>query len=93
MARYKLAVSMAGTPDRGAHAKYPVGTTIADTAGNAVAGDVVWSALTSVPNPNQLIPLDSLAATAIGGTIGVWAPRSSGVTFPGSAAGLDSESA
>jgi len=76
MARYSLAVAIAGAPPNGQYAKYIGGTKIADTVGNALLGDVIWPALTGSPNRNQLIPLDASAAAALGGTIGVFSPGS-----------------
>jgi len=76
MARYRLACACVGQPVNGAYARYGAGTTIADSAGNAIAGDLIWPALCSTatpagkPNALQLIPLDAAAATALGIPIG-----------------------
>ena len=77
MARYRLACAIAGSPTFGPYARWGAGTIIADTQGNALPGDIVWTALcvAGAPNPDQLIPLDASAATAIGGAIGVYSPK------------------
>jgi hypothetical protein len=41
MARYITIVTMVGQPTNGTYGKYKTGSTIADTAGNALAGDWV----------------------------------------------------
>jgi hypothetical protein len=66
MARYILTQTMVGQPTNGTYGKYGRGSTIADTAGNAVAGDWIWPALCAAPNAAQLQPLDSAASTAMG---------------------------
>jgi hypothetical protein len=77
-------VAVACVPLNGQYTKYGAGRNIADTVGNASAGnpalgilpDLVWPALTNAPDRNTLMPLDAAGATAIGGTIGVYAPLS-----------------
>lgn len=66
MARYILIAAVAGAPPNGQYTKWPRGTTIADTAGNAVAGDVVWPALCAAPSPVNLAPMDAAASTLMG---------------------------
>jgi hypothetical protein len=59
--------------------KFGTGTTFADTAGNAVAGDVVWAALfTSAPSRLNLAPLDSACQALIGGSVIVTAAQVAG---------------
>jgi hypothetical protein len=43
--------------------KYKAGQTYADTAGNALAGDVVWVGMSSQTMSPGLIPLDGPATT------------------------------
>jgi len=46
------------------HIRYKAGTTFADTAGNAVAGDVVWAAVGSSTGMSPLlVPIDAAATT------------------------------
>lgn len=52
-----------------AHKKYKAGQTYADTIGNALAGDVVWSDLgTSAGMSPGLVPLDGAATTIMNGS-------------------------
>lgn len=39
------------------------GRTVADSQANAVAGDVIWTGLTSASLPQGMIPLDGAATT------------------------------
>jgi hypothetical protein len=51
------------------HAKYKAGTTYADTAGNALPGDVIFPAVgTSAGMSPSLIPLDGAATTIKNGS-------------------------
>lgn len=45
--------------------KLKIGSTIADTQGNAVAGDYVWSGLNAASLSYGLIPLDGAATTML----------------------------
>jgi predicted dinucleotide-binding enzyme len=71
MARYSLACAIVVGAVR-----YPAGTTVADTQGNALPGDVVLTQVTTTqngqgkPDATQLIPLDSTAAAVLGLPIG-----------------------
>lgn len=66
MARYFLTAAVAGQADRDQYRKYPAGTAIADTVGNAIAGDVVWAALCAAPNRANMAPLDAAASAVMG---------------------------
>lgn len=66
MARYILTAAVVGAPPNTPYHKYPRGTAIADTAGNAVAGDVVWPALCVAPSPVNMAPLDADASAVMG---------------------------
>jgi hypothetical protein len=66
MARYILTTTVVGQPPSGTYTKWRTGTTIADTAGNAIAGDVVWPQLTNAPSPVNMRPLDAAAAAIMG---------------------------
>jgi hypothetical protein len=59
MARYVLLAAIVGAPPNGVYSKYPRGTTIADSAGNALSGDVVWPALCQAPTAANMAPLDA----------------------------------
>jgi hypothetical protein len=48
--------------------KYKAGTTYADTAGNALAGDVVWVGMSTNTMSPGLIPLDGAATAMKGGS-------------------------
>jgi hypothetical protein len=48
--------------------KLRTGTTFADSTGNAHAGDVVWSQVTSSPSPLALLPLDAAAQALMPGS-------------------------
>jgi hypothetical protein len=67
----------------------PMGTTIADTSGNAVGADVVCPSLTGAPNPTLMSPLDAagqaaLAAAGFPGVAIVIAPGNPGYVAPNS---------
>jgi hypothetical protein len=70
MARFILLRPIVGAPPGGQYRKWATGQTIADTAGNALAGDVVWpSVCASAGGPNSgsaLAPLDAAAAAQTG---------------------------
>ena len=63
---YVLLGAHAGSPPGMQYQKFRAGTTVADSTGNAVAGDVVWPALCAAPN-NRMAPLDAAAAAVLGG--------------------------
>jgi hypothetical protein len=66
MARYALIAAVIGQPANGTYTKYPRGSTIADTAGNALPGDWVWPSLATAPSPVNMRPLDSAASARMG---------------------------
>jgi hypothetical protein len=45
----------------------PAGSTLADTAGNALAGDFVFPSFTAAPSKLNVAPLDASASAAMGG--------------------------
>ena len=64
MARFGSTVSFTvPTSPNGTHKKYKAGQTYADTAANALAGDVVWYGMSSATMSPGLIPLDGAATT------------------------------
>jgi hypothetical protein len=66
LARYILTSPIYGCPPSSPSGrKFGTGTTIADTIGNAIAGDVVWSAICQSPSPNSMRPLDAAAAAVM----------------------------
>jgi hypothetical protein len=67
MSRFILISAVAGAPPNGQYRKWPRGTTIADSAGNAVAGDVVWPSLCAAPSRVNMAPLDSAGAALLPG--------------------------
>jgi hypothetical protein len=61
MARFILIAAVVGGPPGHSYAKFPRGTTIADSTGNAVAGKVVWPGLCQAPSPANMARLDAAA--------------------------------
>jgi hypothetical protein len=61
MARFRLMTPIAGGPPGWPYQRFKTGTTVADSTGNAQAGDVVWAALCAVPTPGAMVPLDAAA--------------------------------
>ena len=45
------------------HVRYKAGTMFADSAANAVAGDVIWTGMSSTTMSPGLIPIDGAATT------------------------------
>jgi hypothetical protein len=43
--------------------RYRAGTTVADTVGNALPGDIVWTALSAATMPHFFSPIDGAATT------------------------------
>jgi hypothetical protein len=71
MARYQLTRSVSGNDADGIHRHLAAGTTIADTVGNAQAGDVVFPSVLVAPlDKTKFIPLDLAASTALGVPVG-----------------------
>jgi hypothetical protein len=68
MARFILVAAVVGAPPRYAYAKFPRGTTVADSAGNALAGDVVWPALCTAPSAASMAPLDAAGQALMPGS-------------------------
>jgi hypothetical protein len=64
MARFILMHAVAGAPPNTPYQKFRPGTTIADSSGNAVAGDIVWPAMAAAPC-NAMAPLDASGAAAM----------------------------
>ena len=56
MARFILIAAVVGQPTNGTYTKYPRGQTIADTAGNAIAGDWIWPSLCACRAPVNMRP-------------------------------------
>jgi hypothetical protein len=97
MSRFVLFGAVAGAPPNTPYRQWPTGTTIADSSGNAVAGDLVWPALAAAPN-NKMAPLDAsgaaamvIAAAANPSAVGGWVTAVGGVQCRSS--GNDSVSA
>ncbi len=69
MARFIMITPIVGAPPNGQYRKFARGQTVADTAGNALAGDVVWPALTNsaTSGSTNLAPLDAAASAQMGG--------------------------
>ena len=61
MSRFILLGAVAGSPPGIPYKSWPAGTRIADSAGNAVPGDLVWPSMAAAPS-NRMAPLDSAAA-------------------------------
>jgi hypothetical protein len=65
VARFKLLSPIAGAPVGGVYRKFPTGTVVVDTVGNALLpSDVVWPALFGSPTSGAMYPLDA-SATAL----------------------------
>jgi hypothetical protein len=60
MARFILLTPIARGP-----IKYPSGTTVADSTGNAVGSDIVWPQLCAHPTPLAMAPLDGAAQSLL----------------------------
>jgi hypothetical protein len=80
VARYILIATVVGQPPGWTYTKWGRGRTIADTAGNALPGDVVWPALCDAANPVNMAPLDAAASAVMGLPITTLAALSSGNT-------------
>jgi hypothetical protein len=64
------------------HIKRKVGQTVADTPGNAQAGDIVWTSLSAATWAPYMIALDASATTMMNASrfANTPAPRPDGVT-------------
>jgi hypothetical protein len=69
MARFILLTPTAGQPPNRPFAKFGTGTTIADTIGNAIGGDVVWPAMAAAPSKLNMAPLDAAGQALIPGSV------------------------
>ena len=67
MARFILIAAVVGAAPNGPYQKHPRGTAIADSAGSALPGDVVWPALCAAPSPINMAPLDGAAQALMPG--------------------------
>ena len=67
MSRYQLIAAIVGSPPGYPYQKFCAGRTIADSAANAVAGDVIWPALAATPFTG-MVPLDAAAAAVMAAT-------------------------
>jgi hypothetical protein len=66
MARFTLITPVWGCPPSiPSGKKFGTGTTIADTAGNAKAGDIVWASFCASPSLLNCAPLDDAALSAL----------------------------
>jgi hypothetical protein len=86
MARFIMITPIVGAPPGNQYRKWPRGQTIADSAGNALAGDIVWPALTAAPSALNLAPLDASALALMpGSAITTLAALAAGATLVGGA--------
>jgi hypothetical protein len=69
MARYRLGSAIVGQAPNSCYQKYRAGTTLADSVGNAIAGDIIWPSLAAQPN-STMVPLDLAAQTIMQATFG-----------------------
>jgi len=68
MSRFIMVAAMVGAPPGGQLNRWGRGTTVADTSGNAVAGDLVWASLCVAPSPFNLAPLDAAGVALMPGS-------------------------
>lgn len=68
MARYLLVQPIVGQPPGCAYQVWPTGTSVADTSGNAMAGDITWPAICAAPTAVSMQPLDSAAQALLPGS-------------------------
>jgi hypothetical protein len=90
MARFILISPIVGAPPGGPYKKWGTGTTLADTAGNAIGNDIVWPSVCAsagqgfLPGPapaTALAPLDAAAQALMpGSTIVTIAQMAAGTT-------------
>jgi hypothetical protein len=67
VARFKLISPIAGIAPRSSYQKFPSGTVVVDSVGNAQPGDVVWPSLCLAPTVGVMAPLDSAAQALLPG--------------------------
>jgi hypothetical protein len=60
MARFRLMAAM-----QIGHFHYRIGTTLADSVGNALAGDKVWTGMSAATLVPDMVPLDGAASTML----------------------------
>jgi hypothetical protein len=93
MARYILCTPVYGAVPSVAPSgrKFGTGTTVADTLGNALPGDVVWASLcaSAASSPNTMRPLDAAGAAVMGLPIITLQQLATNNPCLGSGAGLD----
>lgn len=68
MPRYILIQSAVGAPPRESYRVWARGTSVADSAENALPGDVVWPALCAAPSPVNMAPMDAAALALMPGS-------------------------
>jgi hypothetical protein len=68
MARFLIINAVYGQPPSQHLRVWPRGTTIADSAANAIGSDVVWPSLCGSPPPTSLAPLDAAAQALMPGS-------------------------
>jgi hypothetical protein len=67
MARYILITACHGCPPSCPSGRqFNAGQTVADTQGNALAGDVVFPSLVQAPSRSNMLPLDAAASAIMG---------------------------
>jgi hypothetical protein len=69
MARFIMLTPIAGVPPNRPFQKFGTGTSVADSVGNALVGDVVWPSLVATPQASQLAPLDAAAQALMPGSV------------------------
>jgi hypothetical protein len=69
MARFIILSTIYGQPPGNQPRKWPRGTTIADSTGNAQPGDIVWPAIANAPSPINVAPLDAAGQALIPGSV------------------------
>jgi hypothetical protein len=90
MSRYRLVSAMEVAVSGGIRQRFRGGTTLADSVGNALAGDVVAPAPCATPSPFAMVALDAAAVAAfaaIGHTVVIGVPHA---LSPGRSTGVDS---
>jgi hypothetical protein len=89
MARFILISPIYGAPSSAYQPKkWPRDTTIADSVGNALAGDLVWPAIANAPAVQNVAPLDAAGQALMpGSVITTLAQLASGYGTVGNSAG------
>ncbi len=68
MARFILREPIAGAPPLAAYTVWPRGTSVADSAENALPGDVIWPDICACPSPVNMAPLDATGQARMHGS-------------------------